>query len=137
MSTRATWVASLPTSHIPEPTLDDGWREFHPSSGVLVVGARYWRSSNGLLVIETAEALSDDSRWLHVSVSRQKYLPTYADLARVKRVFVGREREAIQKFVAESEHFNLHASCIHLWARLDGPTSPDFRRHDEFFGGGV
>lgn len=137
MNSRAVWVARLPVASIPEPTLDEGWRAVDPGISLLVLGARYWRSSNGLLVIATADALSDGSEWLHLSVSRQKYVPTYADLVRVKRVFVGPHREAIQKFVAESEHFNLHVNCIHLWARLDGPTSPDFRINDEFVVGGV
>jgi hypothetical protein len=55
-------------------------------------------------------------------------MPTYADLCLAKRDLVGRFRKAIQIFPPETEHVNLHAYCLHLWAPLSHDPLPDFSR---------
>lgn len=137
-ASRPVWVARLSAAHIPAPDLsaDAGWREIDQSPLPLVtLDARCFRSHDGIAVIVSADAFSDGSTWLHVSASRQRYVPTYADLTRVKRVFVGRDREAVQKFADEREHVNIHPNTLHLWSRLDGPATPDFRMFDSIAGG--
>ena len=132
MST-AVWVSRLDVKYIPPPSLslDEGWREVALDQlAIPVLKSRHWRSRDGMTVIETVDAYSDGSTWLHVSLSRPRYVPTYADLVRVKRVFVGVDREAVQKFAAEGEHVNIESHTLHLWARLDGPATPDFRLFD-------
>jgi hypothetical protein len=70
----------------------------------------------------------DGQWWLHVSVSREKYIPSYEDLADVKRVFVGDALQAVQIFPRRERHVNLHPYALHLWACLepDGDGLPDF-----------
>lgn len=106
------------------PSLPPGWTrsDMHETSN----GAG-WRSKSGLGVILSGAVELDDRRWVHVSVSRRDRVPSYEDLALVKRIFVGRERRAVQLFVPESEHVNLHRYCLHLWHCVDGDGLPDFR----------
>ena len=121
---RPVWVARLPVSEVPAPlVLPAGWWE-RPCS---VYGARGWASRGGLLVMMTADVMSDDGRWLHLSASRASHVPTYADLCEVKALFFGPEREALHKFAKRSEHVNDHPYVIHLWSRLDADATPDFR----------
>ena len=86
-----------------------------------------------LFVILTANVERDGRRWLHVSASRSGRMPTYLDLVEVKRVFIGPDRTAYQVFPRESEHYNAHTFCLHLWCCVDGDALPDLRHP----GGGV
>lgn len=81
----------------------------------------------GLLVICTAAREADGKRWMHVSMSRRKRLPSYDDMCLVKDVFVGRERMALQVFARKSQHVNINPYVLHLWSCLDGDPTPDFR----------
>jgi len=84
----------------------------------------------GLRVVVSDSVEDDGKTWLHVSVSRPNQIPDYSDLCEIKRIFIGSERKAVQVFPPESEHFNLHPYCLHLWAPIDHDPFPDFR--DEF-----
>jgi hypothetical protein len=59
--------------------------------------------------------------WLHVSVSRQSKMPSYDDLKKVKRDFIGDDLAAYQAFPRAAELVNLHEFCLHLWC----PTERD------------
>jgi hypothetical protein len=61
----------------------------------------------------------DGRWWLHVSVSREKRIPSYEDLADVKRTFVGDQLQALQIFPRAERHVNLHPHCLHLWACVE------------------
>lgn len=80
----------------------------------------------GLFVIMSA-SLYNGERWLHVSASGRGRVPSYAELAEIKRVFVGRDRLALQLFPPAAEHVNIHPHVLHLWAPLDHRPVPDFR----------
>ena len=73
----------------------------------------------------------DGRWWLHVSVSREKRIPSYDDLADVKRVFIGDDFQAVQVFPRRERHVNIMPTCLHLWACLDanGDGLPDFGKH--------
>lgn len=90
-------------------------------------GQRAFEHRDGRRVVVTVGA-HDGRWWLHVSVSRAKYIPSYEDLADVKRAFVGPLHQALQLFPAAARHVNIHAFCLHLWACLepDGDGLPDF-----------
>lgn len=80
-----------------------------------------------LSVLISAGRKADGGDWLHVSLAHEFRMPTYAEIAEVKRRFVGAERKAIQVFPAESVYVNLHPYCFHLWSRLDAPDClPEF-----------
>jgi hypothetical protein len=47
----------------------------------------------------------------------------------VKRIFLGRERQALQVLPRESEYVNVNPHVLHLWSALDRPDwLPDFTR---------
>lgn len=90
-------------------------------------GATY-RCGDGLAVIASVDQELDGKLWLHVSLSRAKRLPSYEDMTRVKRLFIGRQRYAYEVHAPEAKHVNIHPFCLHLWCCLDGPVLPDFTR---------
>ena len=92
-------------------------------------GQRAYLHRDGRRVILTV-GQHDARWWLHVSVSRAKYIPSYDDLVDVKTVFIGDNQQAIQVFPRRERHVNIHAYCLHLWACLDpaGDGLPDFGR---------
>jgi hypothetical protein len=109
--------------------LPAGWRTIERHS----YGAVY-RASFGLRVILCA-ALHEDilkqaavKPWLHVSMSYQDRLPSYADLCLVKKLFIGGNRTAYQVFPDDAHHVNINPHVLHLWCCLDGPVTPDFTR---------
>lgn len=113
------WVDALP---------DHPWIERAiPAAYVELQGQRVFEHRDGRRVIVTV-APHDGKRWLHVSVSRAKYIPSYEDLVDVKRTFVTDVVQAIQVFPTRERHINIHPYSLHLWACLDssGDGLPDF-----------
>lgn len=92
-----------------------GWR-YVQMGDVGVAATR----ANGLRVIVDGLVKADGLRWLHVSVSRSKGLPTYADIAAAKRTFIGDDLFAYQVFAPPGKHVNLF-EVLHLWACVDRP----------------
>lgn len=98
----------------------DGWKFIRGSGGrvdgTLIVSAMYRDSPLGV-----------PEHWIHASLSMVSRDPTYLDVARMHRAVFG-DRPSYQAFVPASEHYNLHAHCLHLWGRADGISMlPDFR----------
>ena len=87
-----------------------------------------FRGPNGLLVITSDPFTFPDEigTWVHVSMSRVDKIPSYEDMALVKKLFIGRKWDAIQVFPRESEHVNIHPFCLHLWGRRDERSHPEF-----------
>lgn len=113
----ASQVGLLP-SHLPAVWLAEG---FGPAGWL-------YRRRGGVQVIVSAHVEGDGKLWLHVSASRRDRVPSYTELCEVKRVFVGAERMAVSVYAPETEHFNLHRFCLHLWAPIGHSPLPDFRR---------
>lgn len=106
------------------PVTPGHWRRNHQCRGF--AGA-FLLPHTRLSVLLSAGRKSDGSDWLHVSVAHEFRMPTYAEIAEVKRRFVGADRKALQVFPPESAHVNLHPHCFHLWSRLDAPDGlPEF-----------
>jgi hypothetical protein len=84
-----------------------------------------FRSANGIDVIISGQ-IEDGKRWLHVSLSRKHRMPTYEDIALVKRAFIGDGLKAIMIFPERKYHVNLHSFCLHLWACLEDDQLPKF-----------
>lgn len=80
-----------------------------------------------LAVLCTARVELDGQRWIHVSCARPDKIPTWNDMALVKRVFIGEERKAVQVMPPIAEHVNFHPRCLHLFSCLDRDPLPDFR----------
>lgn len=87
-----------------------------------------YESRDRLCVIASAAHYNQDNReWLHVSMSRENRVPSYEDMKRVKEIFIGNDKSAIQVFPKVSDHVNIHPFCLHLWCPLTGPQPwPDF-----------
>lgn len=78
----------------------------------------------GLTAIISDSIEQDNRWWRHLSVSRKSRIPTYEDLALVKKLFL-RKYKAVQVFPREDEHVNIHPNCLHLFA-TDNLPLPDF-----------
>jgi hypothetical protein len=103
--------------------LPAGWREHNdPRAGL------WFSSGDGLRVIMTAAVERDGKRWIHVSFSRPNRLPSWDDLRKVKDVFLGNDRLAVQIQPRKKDYVNHHPYTLHLWSCLDGDPVPDFRR---------
>lgn len=70
---------------------------------------------NGLMIIASVGKYEDGHEWLHVSVSRKSRIPSYEDITRVKRDFIGEDRKAITVLPEKKYHVNLHENCLHLF----------------------
>jgi hypothetical protein len=88
-------------------------------------------SAQGLLVICSASRERDGKRWIHVSMSRHKRLPSYDDMCLVKNQFLGANRLAVQVFARAAHHVNINPHVLHLWSCLDGDPVPDFRHEGQ------
>ncbi len=84
------------------------------------------QTDGGLRVIVDCEQKEDGHEWIHVSCSRKSWTPTHEDMALVKRDFIG-NRYAYSVWPKEEFYVNIHAHCLHLWAREDGSrVLPEF-----------
>lgn len=120
--------ASEPTPHraytLPA-SLPSGWREdkdLCPREQ-----GRAFIHRDGLVVMVSVAVYDDGRWWHHVSMSRAKRMPTYDDMTRVKKLFLGGDAWAVQVFPKASEHVNIHPYCLHLFSTTD-PVLPDFTR---------
>ncbi len=103
------------------------WKKLELESNSPFGLCAYERTYDDLTVIFTAVDLHGDGKiWLHVSLSRLNRLPTYKDMAEVKDLFIGEDREALQIFAKKSRHINFHPYCLHLWCAVEGNGLPDF-----------
>jgi hypothetical protein len=71
--------------------------------------AEYMRAweFNGLQIIASVAEYDDNKEWLHISVSRKSRLPTYDDMTRIKRDFIGDDRKAISVLPEKKNHLDL------------------------------
>ena len=109
--------------YVPEK-LPPGWQSEHVGDD----GASYRNHRTGQVVIISVSREADGRRWIHVSTSFATRVPTYAELAEVKRLWIGDDRRAMQLFVERARHVNLHPHTLHLWHCVDGDGLPDFTR---------
>ena len=75
-----------------------------------------------LYVIVGLEKKSDGRLWMHASVSRKnRKMPTYEDLLKLKQITFGPERTAVQIFPPEERHIDIGTKLprpvevLHLW----------------------
>lgn len=126
---------TLLQTNLAAPACPKGWSDIslaafpagHKLHGVKV----YRRIGDQLQVMLTASHWPGDDRvWLHVSLSRRSRMPSYEDVADVKRLFVGEDRKAFQVFPAKQFHVNIHNFCLHLWSCIDGSDGlPEFGQY--------
>lgn len=81
-----------------------------------------------LSVIMSTETAQDGNRWLHVSLARPNKYPPYEEMVKIKEIFIGSDKKAIQVFPPKKNHVNIHKYCFHLWHCIDKDVLPDFDR---------
>jgi len=91
-----------------------------------------YRGIDGLTVIQSTAIEADGNVWLHTSMSRKSRMPTYDDMARVKRIFIGDDQKAIMVFPDRDHHVNIHPFCLHFYTALFHEPLPEFS-----FGGSI
>lgn len=84
------------------------------------VAGRRWvhRILHDFLVIKSFSTMEDGSKWIHISLSRNDRLPSWAEITKVKNEFLGEESEAYHVIPKTSDHVNLHSFCMHLWSPI-------------------
>ena len=80
---------------------------------------------NGLQIIVTAAEYDDGREWLHVSASRKSRIPTYDEMTRIKRDFIGEDKKAVLVLPEKKNHVNIHENCLHLFYSAENPL-PEF-----------
>lgn len=107
----------------------DAWKPDNPNCGWPLIQESedgfMFRSVNGVSVIMSGQ-IENGKKWLHVSLACKSKMPSYDDLALVKKVFIGEHKKAIMVFPEKKYHVNIHHYCLHLWHCLDGDGLPEF-----------
>lgn len=101
-----------------------GWRLLEDGAD----GEKYLGKINGqpIVVIWSIAREEDGKPWLHVSASHPSRVPTWEEMAEVKRLFVGADRFALQLHPPEAVYVNIHARVLHLWAPVEHWPLPEF-----------
>ena len=122
-------AAAKPDRESPK-TSDWSPRKVLPAHWKLVMvvgdGAKY-QSHRGLTAIVSVSTELDGKAWLHLSVSRRKREPSWADLVEARNILLG-DVMTYQVIPPSSEHVNIHSHVLHLWHCLEGDVLPDFTR---------
>jgi hypothetical protein len=134
------WVADhlwTVTAHLPLSWTETRWNPADYASALRAKGIEivddgctpraFRHTSAGLLVLITG-AYHDGRRWLHVSASKQLSLPTWTEMADIKRVFIGEDRRALMISPARAYYVNAHPNALHWWCGFDGDGLPEFSR---------
>jgi hypothetical protein len=101
-----------------------GWRA---SVGV----SHIWLEGNAGLRVMLGGSTYEGERWLHLSASRKDRLPGWLELAKIKEMFLGEDREAYKVLPIKEHYVNDNPYVLHLWSNFDKPKYlPDFRLVD-------
>lgn len=65
--------------------------------------------------------------WEHVSISREKRAPHWAEMEQCKRTFFKDDETAMQLHVPPADHINTHPNVLHLWRPVQAeiPRPPE------------
>jgi len=71
---------------------------------------------------------SNGEGWDHVSVSKEKKIPSWLEMDEIKRLFFKEDEIAFQLHAKPSDHINIHSNCLHIWRphNLKIPEPPKF-----------
>jgi hypothetical protein len=93
---------------------------------VVALGTYLEPRKDGLRVIVTLDLASDVGAgdWLHLSVSRERRLPTWGDLVSTRDMLGYEELYFLQQLPPRRYWLNVHPYCLHLLHRLDQDAVP-------------
>lgn len=80
---------------------------------------------NGLFVFASVAEYDDGREWLHISFSRKNRIPTYDDMTRIKRDFIGEDKKAVMILPEKENYVNIDKNCLHLFYSIHNPI-PEF-----------
>lgn len=78
-----------------------------------------------IAIIISINIETDGKRWIHLSASRKKQLPSWMDLKEIKQIFL-QDRKAIQVLPQKDRYVNINPYVLHLFTCLDGDGLPEF-----------
>ena len=118
-------IKIMDAAYFPQPQAI--YRELPIARTMGANAAEYMRAweYNGLMIIASAGEYDDGKEWLHVSVSRKSRVPSYDDLTRIKRDFIGDDKKAVLVLPEKKNHVNIHDYCLHLFYSAENPL-PEF-----------
>jgi len=61
---------------------------------------------------------SDGEGWEHVSISMEKRIPRWKEMAYIKNIFWDKEDCVIQYHPPEKDYVNTHDHCLHMWRKI-------------------
>ncbi len=90
-------------------------------------GFIYKNRSIGQIIVSPVEGFEElDEDWIHASISRVSFMPSYEDMKLMHQAVFG-DGFAYQVFAPPSQHVNYHEYALHLWGRTDGKSAiPNF-----------
>ena len=111
-------------SFFPEP--QKMWKEL-PTDRLGKEATEYMKAwiFDGLMVIASCGEYEDGKEWLHISFSRKSRIPSYDDMQRVKRDFIGEDKKAVFVLPEKENYVNIHKNCLHLFYSKENPL-PEF-----------
>ena len=80
---------------------------------------------NGLLIFASVAEYDDGNEWLHLSFSRKSKIPTYDEMTRIKRDFIGEDKKAVMILPEKENYVNIAKNCLHLFYSKHNPL-PEF-----------
>jgi len=107
----------------PPEKLPQNWRILRRNED-----AGFYQNRTGIKVAISCCVEADGKNWVHLSVSRRKTLPSWAELKQVKDLFLGVNALAIQVLPPKDEFVNDYEYCLHVYQCLDERPIPDFRK---------
>jgi hypothetical protein len=101
--------------------LPPGWKEIvSPFWG-------FWQNDKrGLRIIADIDTYPDGKKWIHLSMSSRRRIPTYEEMAYMKKHWLGENLKAIMVFPEKAMHVNYHPRCLHMFHCVDGDGLPEF-----------
>lgn len=70
-----------------------------------------------LTVIVSKAYMDNGDEWKHITLTRIDRLPSWVEIMRVKRDFIGPQKEAFHIFPKESE-YNVQFFALHIWSPI-------------------
>lgn len=118
-------IKIIDAAYFPKPQAI--YKELPLAQAMGAKAAEYMRAweYNGLYIIASAGEYEDGKEWLHVSVSRKSRVPSYDELTRIKREFIGEDKKAVFVLPEKENHVNIHSYCLHLFYSAQNPL-PEF-----------
>lgn len=102
-----------------------------PNTSEVMLGLGYFRrieAGDRLCAMVTVDLYEKGEpgagQWLHLSVTRQRRMPSWEDLVCAREELGYKDFVFIQLLPPTKHWLNVHAFCLHLFTRLDTETVP-------------